>query len=145
MNNWSVSPIWGFRRQQAMTTGGDGDTSKQELFHLIKRFGACVTFKISNLFSLSLHGLVFLFSLHSFLALIAILLLFFNFFLIGPSFGWIWFDIKILSFCWLSLAQFVIICCCFLFLMFSLFVWSFDLSAFFAPLSLNEWLWSGIV
>ena len=71
--------------------------------------------------------------------------LFFNFFLIGPSFGWIWFDIKILSFCWLSLAQFVIICCCFLFLMFSLFVWSFDLSAFFAPLSLNEWLWSGIV
>lgn len=35
-----------------MATGGDGDTSKQELFHLIKRFGAYVTFKISNLFSL---------------------------------------------------------------------------------------------
>ncbi|XP_061363087.1 peroxisome biogenesis protein 22 isoform X1 [Gastrolobium bilobum] len=32
--------------------GGEGDTSKQELFHLIKRFGAYVTFKISNLFSL---------------------------------------------------------------------------------------------
>ncbi|KAG4961074.1 hypothetical protein AAZX31_13G289000 [Glycine max] len=40
-----------------MATGGDGDTSKQELFQLIKRFGAYVTFKISNLFPLSLHNL----------------------------------------------------------------------------------------
>ncbi|XP_057457968.1 peroxisome biogenesis protein 22 [Lotus japonicus] len=44
-----------------MSTGGagagDGDTSKQQLFHLIKRFGAYVTFKISNLVSLSLHNL----------------------------------------------------------------------------------------
>ncbi|KAL2331816.1 hypothetical protein Fmac_019397 [Flemingia macrophylla] len=40
-----------------MATGGDGDTSKQELLHLIKRFGAYITFKISNLFSLSLHNL----------------------------------------------------------------------------------------
>ncbi|RDY00042.1 Peroxisome biogenesis protein 22 [Mucuna pruriens] len=40
-----------------MASDGDGDTSKQELFHLIKRFGAYVTFKISNLFSLSLHNL----------------------------------------------------------------------------------------
>jgi len=42
-----------------MATGGDdgGDTSKQELFHLIKRFGAYVTFKISNLVSFSFHNL----------------------------------------------------------------------------------------
>nr|XP_029144295.1 peroxisome biogenesis protein 22 isoform X2 [Arachis hypogaea] len=36
---------------------GEGDTPKQELFHLIKRFGAYVTLKISNLFSISLHNL----------------------------------------------------------------------------------------
>lgn len=36
---------------------GEGDTPKQELFHLIKRFGAFVTLKISNLFSISLHNL----------------------------------------------------------------------------------------
>lgn len=33
------------------------DTSKQELFHLIKRLGAYVTFKISNLFSFSSQNL----------------------------------------------------------------------------------------
>jgi len=34
-------------------SGGDNDdASKQDLFHLIKRFGAFVTFKIGHLFSL---------------------------------------------------------------------------------------------
>ncbi|ESW21950.1 hypothetical protein PHAVU_005G113600 [Phaseolus vulgaris] len=40
-----------------MATGGNGDSSKQELIHLIKRFGAYVTFKISNFFPVSLHNL----------------------------------------------------------------------------------------
>ncbi|CAK8536569.1 unnamed protein product [Lathyrus sativus] len=40
-----------------MAASGEDDASKQDLFHLIKRFGAYVSFKISDLFSLSFHSL----------------------------------------------------------------------------------------
>jgi hypothetical protein len=44
----------------ASSGGGEDDASKLDLFHLIKRFGAYVTFKIGDLFSLSFNNLVFL-------------------------------------------------------------------------------------
>ncbi|KAL5068135.1 hypothetical protein RYX36_019023 [Vicia faba] len=40
-----------------MAASGEDDASKKDLFHLIKRFGAYVSFKISDLFNLFFHNL----------------------------------------------------------------------------------------
>jgi len=54
----------------AVSGGDNDDASKQDLFHLIKRFGAFVTFKIGHLFSLVFLSL----SLSTFFQLLIILL-----------------------------------------------------------------------
>lgn len=84
-----------------MAAAGEDDASKQDLFHLIKRFGAYVTFKISDLFSLSFHNLVFIYSPSLSLYSLPCFNLNFTFFFpkknkkILLSFHWIWYDEKI--------------------------------------------------